>query len=60
MNLVFLRADATQFVASMCTINHGMSVKILAGLDDDRLELTAAVLMAIKANLLIYLQAAEA
>ena len=59
MNRVFLQADGKQLVTSMRTINHGMNEKILAGLDDDRLELTAAVLMAIKANLLAYLQAAE-
>ena len=52
-------ANGKQLVTSMRTINHGMNEKILAGLDDDRLELTAAVLMAIKANLLVYLQAAE-
>ena len=59
MNRVFLQANGKQLVTSMRTINHRMNEKILAGLDDDGLELTAAVLMAIKANLLVYLQAAE-
>ncbi len=60
VNRVFLEAEGQRLVTSMRKINHGMNEKILAGLGDDKLESTAAALIAIKANLLAYLQATEA
>ena len=60
VNRVFLEPKGQQLVTSMRKINHRMNARILAGLDDDKLESTAVALSAIKANLLTYLQATEA
>lgn len=59
VNRIFLEPDGKQLVNSMRQINHNMNEKILAGLDDEKLESTASALIAIKANLLNYLQTTE-
>ena len=59
VNRIFLEAKGKQLVTDMRKINHRMNAKILAGLDDGKLESTAEALIAIKANLLAYLQSDE-
>jgi DNA-binding MarR family transcriptional regulator len=59
VNRVFLESKGKKLVTGMRRINHGMNAKILAGLDDAKLESTAETLSAIKANLLAYLQSDE-
>ena len=56
VNRVFLEPKGKQLVTGMRKINHRMNAKILSGLGDDKLEVTAAALVAIKTNLLAYLQ----
>jgi DNA-binding MarR family transcriptional regulator len=59
VNRVFLQPKSKQLIAKMRKVNHKMNTQILAGLDDAKLEVTAAALGAIKANLLVYLQSSE-
>ena len=59
VNRVFLEPRSKQLIAKMRKVNHKMNLQILAGLDDDKLEVTAAALGTIKANLLVYLQSSE-
>ena len=56
VNRVFLEPKSKQLIAKMRKVNHKMNLQILAGLDDAKLEVTAAALGAIKVNLLAYLQ----
>ncbi len=60
VNRVFLEPAGKQLVTRMRKVNHKLNAQILAGLDDERLEMTATVLIAIKSNLLAYLQATDA
>ena len=59
VNRIFLEPKGMQLVTDMRKINHRMNARILSGLDDARLESTTAALVAIKANLLQYLQSEE-
>ena len=59
VNRVFLEPKGMQLVNDMRKINHRMNARILSGLDDAKLESTTGALVAIKANLLQYLQSAE-
>jgi DNA-binding MarR family transcriptional regulator len=59
VNRVFLQPKSKQLIAKMRKVNHKMNQQILAGLDDAKLEVTAAALGAIKTNLLAYLQSNE-
>jgi DNA-binding MarR family transcriptional regulator len=59
VNRVFLQPKSKQLIAKMRKVNHRMNAQILAGLDDAKLEVTAAVLGTIKTNLLAYLQSDE-
>ena len=59
VNRVFLQPKSKQLIAKMRKVNHKMNAQILAGLDDAKLEVTAAVLGTIKTNLLAYLQSDE-
>ena len=59
VNRIFLEPKGKQLVTDMRKINHKMNARILAGLDDAKLESTTGALVAIKANLLQYLQSDE-
>ncbi len=59
VNRVFLEPKGMQLVTDMRKINHRMNARILSGLGDARLESTTGALVAIKANLLQYLQSEE-
>ena len=56
VNRIFLEPKGKQLVTDMRKINHKMNARILSGLDDVKLESTTGALVAIKANLLQYLQ----
>lgn len=59
VNRIFLEPKGKQLVTDMRKINHKMNARILSGLDDAKLESTTGALVAIKANLLQYLQSDE-
>ena len=59
VNRVFLEPKSKQLINRMRKVSHGLNGQILAGLDDDNLEVAATTLDAMKRNLLTYLQASE-
>lgn len=57
VNRVFLEPKSKQLIARMRKVSHRMNEQILAGLPDERLEVAATTLDAMKRNLLTFLQA---
>jgi DNA-binding MarR family transcriptional regulator len=60
VNRVFLEPKSKQLIAKMRKVSHKMNTQILDGLADERLELAATTLDAMKRNLLGYLKTTEA
>jgi DNA-binding MarR family transcriptional regulator len=60
VNRVFLEPKSKQLIARMRKVSHKMNTQILDGLADERLELAATTLGAMKRNLLGYLKVTEA
>jgi DNA-binding MarR family transcriptional regulator len=60
VNRIFLEPKSKQLLKRLREADHRMNAQILAGLPDDKLEVTAKILAGIKKNLIAYLQTAEA
>lgn len=60
VNRVFLEPKSRQLISRMRKVSHQLNQQILAGLRDEKLELAASTLDAMKHNLLGYLQSTEA
>jgi DNA-binding MarR family transcriptional regulator len=59
VNRVFLEPKSKQLIARMRKVSHSLNAQILAGLEDENLEIAATTLDAMKRNLLAYLLASE-
>ena len=57
VNRIFLEPTSKQMIARLRKLNHRMNETILAGLVDEKLEITAKTLAGMKHNLLAFLQA---
>ena len=57
VNRIFLEPSSKQMIVRLRKLNHRMNETILAGLVDEKLEITAKTLAGMKHNLLAFLQA---
>jgi len=59
VNRIFLEPTSKQLMARMRKVSHALNEQIMVGIDDSKLESTAATLEAMKRNILAYLQSAD-